>query len=126
MARRVLYLRVMTDTMKQRQQIPVITCPTPAKIGAPVYTVIVFKGKPNAMELIESQRVHFDNERDARRFARRTTTESRTDWSGTGRTFVVPCASIFEDSPSRGIGRHVAEYTSRARARFLRSLSVAS
>ena len=39
------------------------------------------------------------------------------DLAGDRRELLV--ASIFEDSPSRGLGEQVAEYASRARKRFL-------
>lgn len=93
-----------------------------ADIKYTVITVIVFAGAPSSDSLTESYRRHFDNERDARRFAGRTVRESRTNWQ-TGSTYVIPCASVFEDSPSRGLGRHIAEYTSSARKRFLASIA---
>lgn len=96
------------------------------RITYPVYTVIVFAGAPSALGLTESYRVHFDGTptglEQARRMARGATSRTRTDWS-TGRAFVPPCASIFEDSPSRGLGRHVGEYESRARKAFLRGVA---
>ena len=100
------------------------TCPNfdGADYKYTVITVIVFAGSPSSRALSEAYRLHFDNERDARRVARRITTTARTDWQ-TGRSYVPPCASVFEDSPTRGLGKHVAEYTSRARAKFLASLA---
>ena len=94
-----------------------------ADIKFTVITVIVFAGSPSSEHLTESYRRHFDSERDARRFASRTVREARTNWQ-TGGTYVIPCASVFEDSPSRGLGRHIAEYASTARKRYLKSLEV--
>jgi hypothetical protein len=94
-----------------------------ADIKYTVITVIVFAGSPSSDALTEAYRRHFDNERDARRFARTTVTTARMNFQ-TCQTYTPPCASVFEDSPSRGLGRHIAEYTSSARRRYLKSLEV--
>lgn len=89
----------------------------------PLFTVVVFQGAPSSNALTEAYRRSFESQQDALRYARNAVTNARMDWAGTGRTYFPPCASVFEDSPSRGIGRHVAERNSRARARYLRSVA---
>lgn len=89
----------------------------------PLFTVVVFAGSPTSSALTERYRTSFEKESDALRYARAVVTSSRTDWAGTGRGYVPPVATVFEDSPSRGIGRVVAERTSSARAKYLRSLA---
>lgn len=97
---------------------------TMSPITYPLFTVIVFAGSPSSVALTEAYRRSFESAKDARRYARGVVTNVRMNWQ-TATTYVPPCASIFEDSPSRGLERHVAEYTSRARGRFLRTFTQA-
>lgn len=97
-------------------------CPNIPGIYYPIFTVIVFKGAPSADHLVESYRVHFEDQRQAERFASRTVRSVRYDYQA-DRAYTPPCASVFEDSPSRGLGRHVAEKTSAARRRYLKRIA---
>lgn len=88
----------------------------------PVFTVVVFAGSPSSAALTEAYRRTFETVADARRYARATVTGTRMNFA-TAKSFVPPCASIFEDSPSRGLGACVAEYTSAARTRWLKTVA---
>jgi hypothetical protein len=89
----------------------------------PVFTVIVFAGSPSADALAESYRRTFESEAHAIRYAGRTVRAARMNFAE-GRAFTPPCASVFEDSPTLGLGRHVAERASSARRKYLASIAV--
>jgi hypothetical protein len=83
-----------------------------------MYVAVIYRGDPASRSLVAVQREPFEDERDAKLYASSATRSKRPSSGGT--LYVPPCARVLHDQ--KGKETVVAEYSSRMRNRFLRSL----